>query len=172
MASVDPAYGNSSGYFRDPITGEDLSVDTPRAVPCSFENGKFTWPCVMQSDGERLLKIVYKYFTDEEKDLYKAYRGKPAGESRPRKPKEPKETGSSSGVKESSVPVGERKLVRFDSEACTTEDTENIIKECDLCLGVVQAGGLSYAMLTKKDGKTVYWVPRALIPDDEFRRMQ
>lgn len=173
MASFDPAYANSSGYFKDPVTGEDLSVDTPRVVPCSFENGKFTWPCVAASDGSQLLKIVYKYFTEEEKELYKAYRGKgsSSGVTRQRKPKEQNDTQVKQ-VKEASVPLGERRLVRFDSEACTTEDTEDIIKECDMCLGVVQAGGLSYAMLTKKDGKTVYWIPRALVPDDEFRRMQ
>ena len=163
MASFDPAYANSSGYFKDPITGEDLSVDTPRVVPCSFENGKFTWPCVAASDGSQLLKIVYKYFTEEEKALYKAYRGKPAGSSsgvtRQRKPKDP-DSVQVKEVKESSVPVGERKLVRYDSESCSTEDTENIIKECDLCLGVCQASGLSYALLTKKSGKTVYWIPR------------
>lgn len=35
--AIDPAYGNSSGYFRDPVSGEELSVDTPRVVPCSLE---------------------------------------------------------------------------------------------------------------------------------------
>lgn len=88
--AIDPRYGNSSGYFKDPITEEDLSPDTPRVIPCSFENGKFTWPCVAQSDGGQLLKIVYKYFTNEEKELYKAYRGRsPSGTER--KPREPKQ---------------------------------------------------------------------------------
>ena len=32
MASYDPAYANSSGYFKDPGTGEDLSVDMERSV--------------------------------------------------------------------------------------------------------------------------------------------
>ena len=73
--SYDPEVANSSGFFKDPVTKEDLSVDTPRVVLCKLENGKFTWPCVLCSDGTQLLKIVYKYFTDEEKLLYKQYRG-------------------------------------------------------------------------------------------------
>ena len=52
--AVDPRFGNSSGYFKDPISEEEFSPDTPRVVPAALENGKFTWPCVMQSDGEKL----------------------------------------------------------------------------------------------------------------------
>ena len=80
--TVDPAYGNSSGYFRDPTNGEDLSPDTPRVIQCELKDGKFVWPQVAAADGSMLLKIVYKYFTDEEKELYKQYRGR--GSSSPR----------------------------------------------------------------------------------------
>ena len=150
--AIDPRYGNSSGYFKDPITEEDLSPDTPRVVPCSFENGKFTWPCVAQSDGEQLLKIVYKYFTEEEKALYKAYRGRSSSGTE-RKPREPKQ------------------VIKYDEESATSLETLQTLAQCDRLYGVSQISGITYALVGATGSRVVHHIPRACIPDAEFERL-
>ena len=153
--AVDPAYGNSSGYFRDPTNGEDLSPDTPRVIQCELKDGKFVWPQVAAADGSMLLKIVYKYFTDEEKELYKQYRGRgsSSGETRTRSPSaKPKETEYKPVEKE--TPILERTLVSYN--------------ESDTCFGVANIGGLLYALIGKRDGRVIYHIPRSLIPDNIF----
>lgn len=172
--AVDPAYGNSSGYFRDPVSGEDLSADTPRVIPCSFENGKFTWPCVMRSDGEALLKITYKLFTEEEKGLYKAYRGgSPSGTRMPRKQKDPDIVGMATKKEARNVvPIAERSLVKYDDESAMIDKTAEVLVECDTLVALVQVSGLTYALVTKKDSNVVHYIPRKLIPDDVFNRIK
>lgn len=164
--AIDPQYGNSSGYFRDPTNGEDLSVDTPRAVPCSFENGKFTWPMVLTSDGEQLIKIVYKLFTPEEKQLYNAYRGRSSsGTRQPRAPKQPKPAKSE--------PVNEEpvKVIKHDPDSAVTLKTLETLAQCDRLYGVSQIAGITYALVGSYGSNTVHHIPRALIPDDEFDRL-
>lgn len=167
MDKFDPAYANSSGYFKDPVTGEDLSVDTPRVIPCSFENGKFIWPCVASSDGSQILKIVYKYFTDEEKELYKAYRGRSSsGERKPRPSKtEPADTESAP-----QKPV-DYQVVKYDEEGAASASTQEIIADCDTCLGIAFISGIPYALLTKGNSGIVHHVPRSCIPDTTFDRL-
>ena len=167
--AVDPRYGNSSGYFKDPITEEDLSPDTPRVVPCSLENGKFTWPCVAQSDGSQLLKIVYKYFTDEEKELYKEYRGRSgssSGHPQVRKPKESK----SKPVKtdESEEP---KQVIKYSKESATSLKTLETLAQCDRLYGVSQIAGITYALVGATGSNKVYHIPRGCIPDAEFERL-
>ena len=166
--AIDPRYGNSSGYFKDPITEEDLSPDTPRVIPCSFENGKFTWPCVAQSDGEQLLKIVYKYFTEEEKALYKAYRGRSPSSSE-RKPREPKQPKS---LKAKPITDDESKqVIKYDEEAATSLETLQTLAQCDRLYGVSQISGITYALVGATGSRVVYHIPRACIPDAEFERL-
>ena len=175
MAKFDPEVANSSGYFKDPVTKEDLSVDTPRIIPCSFENGKFTWPCVLSSDGNQPLKIVYKYFTDEEKELYKAYRGRPSGSSQPRehKPKEPK-------VKEVKEPEQEEQVtlrsepevvVKHSEESCASMNTLILLAECDTSYGVSFINGIMYGLVGKKNDNKIHHIPRSCIPDEEWERL-
>lgn len=166
--AIDPRYGNSSGYFKDPITEEDLSPDTPRVVPCSFENGKFTWPCVAQSDGEQLLKIVYKYFTEEEKALYKAYRGRSSSstERKPREPKQPKP------LKVKPITDDEPKqVIKYDEESATSLETLQVLAQCDRLYGVSQISGITYALVGATGSRVVHHIPRACIPDAEFERL-
>lgn len=164
----DPEVANSSGYFKDPVTKEDLSVDTPRVIQCSFENGKFVWPCVASSDGTEVLKIVYKYFTDEEKALYKAYRGRgnSTSERKPRssssKPKE---------QKQEHVKEREQVLVKFDEQAAVSEKTQEIIRKCDEYLGVIQTQGLTYSLLSIKGTRCVYSVPLSAISQEDMLRL-
>lgn len=167
--AVDPRYGNSSGYFKDPITEEDLSPDTPRVVPCSLENGKFTWPCVAQSDGSQLLKIVYKYFTDEEKELYKEYRGRSgssSGHSQVRKPKEPKPKPTKTD--ESEEP---KQVIKYSKESATSLKTLETLAQCDRLYGVSQIAGITYALVGATGSNKVYHIPRGCIPDAEFERL-
>ena len=166
--AIDPRYGNSSGYFKDPITEEDLSPDTPRVVPCSFENGKFTWPCVAQSDGEQLLKIVYKYFTEEEKALYKPYRGRSSSdtERKPREPKQPKP------LKAKPIADDEPKqVIKYDEESATSLETLQTLAQCDRLYGVSQISGITYALVGATGSRVVHHIPRACIPDAEFERL-
>lgn len=165
--AIDPAYGNSSGYFKDPISGEDLTVDTPRVVPCSFENGKFTWPCVMRSDGEQLLKIVYKCFTEEEKELYKAYRGRSSGSTpRERKPRSP--SGKTEKPKEEPK---EMIIQKYSEESATSLKTLQELASCDRLYGVSNICGIQYVLCGSYNSNVVHHIPRSCVPDDEFERL-
>ena len=166
--AIDPRYGNSSGYLKDPTTEEDLSPDTPRVVPCSFENGKFTWPCVAQSDGEQLLKIVYKCFTEEEKALYKAYRGR-SPSSTERKPREPKPIKAAVAK-----PVADdepKQVIKYSEESAASLETLQTLAQCDRLYGVSQISGITYALVGATGSRVVHHIPRACIPDAEFERL-
>ena len=164
--AVDPRFGNSSGYFKDPISEEEFSPDTPRVVPAALENGKFTWPCVMQSDGEKLLKIVFKYFTPEEKAMYNAYRGRSSsGGTRTRKPKE------AVSVKPETTEYNDRKVIKHNPESATSLKTLEILAQCDRCIGVSLISGIYYALVTSYNSNVVHHIPRECIPDDEFDRL-
>lgn len=193
MASYDPAYANSSGYFKDPGTGEDLSVDMERSVQCELRDGKFIWPQVTVSTGESV-KIVYKYFTDEEKQLYKEYRGRGSGSSIPRQPKQKKGEAHLDPVTGEVVydepeestpaprPVRQKQEyndpanaeVEFvdDGEAVASENTKELIASCDRIIGCSQIAGITYALLTKDSNKyKVYHVPRALLTSADMERL-
>lgn len=163
--AVDPRYGNSSGYFKDPITGEDFSPDTPRVVPCSFENGKFTWPCVAQSDGGQLLKIVYKYFTDEEKELYKAYRGRSSSGSE-RKPREPKQPKAKSVADDKP-----KQVIKHTEDSAASLETLQTLAQCNRLYGCSQIAGITYALVGTTGSNVVHHIPRSCIPDAEFDRL-
>ena len=191
--AFDPAYANSSGYFRDPGTGEDLSPDMPRSVEAALIDGKLIWPQVTVSTGESV-KIVYKYFTDEEKQLYKEYRGRGPGSSTPRQSRQKKgeahldpETGEVVYAEpEASAPAPRpvrqkqeyndpaNAEVEFvdDGESVASENTKELIAECDRIIGVSYIAGMSYALLTKdKAPGKVYHVPRALLTNADIERL-
>ena len=169
--AIDPRYGNSSGYFKDPITEEDLSPDTPRVIPCSFENGKFTWPCVAQSDGGQLLKIVYKYFTNEEKELYKAYRGRSTSSSE-RKPREPKQAKPSVAKPvKIDEPDEPKQVIKYAEDSATSLKTLETLAQCDRLYGISQIAGVTYALVGATGSRVVHHIPRACIPDAEFERL-
>ena len=196
MASYDPAYANSSGYFKDPGTGEDLSVDMPRSVACELRDGKFIWPQVEVSTGENV-KIVYKYFTDEEKQLYKEYRGRGSGSSTPRTPRQPKVKGEAhldpvtgevvydNPVLEPAKPKTvaaktfhvdpadyEVEYVGNAEESTASENTKQLIAECDRILGCCQIASITYALLVKdKAPGKVYHVPRVLLTNADIERL-
>lgn len=163
---VDSSVANSSGYFKDPVTKEDFSIDTPRVVECKLENGKFTWPMVMTSAGDPV-KIVYKYFTDEEKGLYKAYRGRPSTGTSVRKTAEKKLPES---VEEKQEVVDDTKH-HYNSQSARSHTTEELIASCDMYLGTSYMDGMPYAIISKKGSKSQWHIPRSLIKDDEMKRL-
>ncbi len=175
-------YKNSNGYFKDPVTFEDLSPDTPRVVQCSIDpSGKFIWPQVVVSNGD-IVKIVYKLFTDEEKDLYKQYRGRGTGESKPRAPRQVKkemqldpQTGELIEVmveKSKSVKQKPAEMhASYDIEAVASAQTLAVIANCDKLIGINQMAGITYALLCAGNSHKIYHVPRALINDTEMSRL-
>ena len=78
MAKVfDPRWQTSEGtYFKDPSSGADLSPATERVKKCELTaEGKFIWPRVLVNGGEEV-KIAFRLFTSEEKQIYKQYRNR------------------------------------------------------------------------------------------------
>lgn len=167
---VDSSVANSSGYFKDPVTKEDFSVDTPRVVECKFENGKFTWPMVMTSAGDPV-KIVYKYFTDEEKNLYKAYRGRPSTGTTVRKPVEKRipvtEEDDDEDVEDTPTPnaIHSVEEVKYKPGSAMAKTTEELLNKCDTFLGCSFLAGITYAVFSIKGSKQQYHIPRSIIPD-------
>lgn len=181
MAKIDPAYGNSSGYFRDPSNGEELSVDTPRVIPCSFENGKFVWPQVSFANGD-MGKIVYACFTPEEKELYKAYRGRGNGNVRQRS----NTNRSTAHSDDSSNSTSERyttladgkvidnqtgEFVDSPEDSVISASNQAIVDRCDKFIGVSQIAGITYAVLTEYGSNKLYHIPRSTIKDEDIRRL-
>lgn len=78
MAKVfDSRWQTSEGtYFKDPGSGADLSPATERVNKCELTaEGKFIWPRVLVNGGEEV-KIAFRLFTNEEKQIYKQYRNR------------------------------------------------------------------------------------------------
>jgi len=170
MAKYDPEVANSSGYFKDPVTKEDLSVGMPRVAEPTME--EWTWPLVAASDGSQI-KIVYAYFTDFEKQCYKAYRARGSASSNGT-PKEPKPKADKLAVKAERKPV----VKPLDDEAieegpiAVSEDTALIIANCDKMIGVNQIAGISYALLIRSNNpRTIYHIPRSLIKEEDMYRL-
>lgn len=161
---------NSGGWFKDPFTGEDIGPDYPRAVTCK-SGDKWVQPAVCFQNGN-IVKISGRCWNDDERACYKEYRGKPAGTTRERKPREPKpvkpkvEHAVSEQVEEQ-----EREVIKYDLESAASVETLKILAECDCIIGVSKIADLTYALVTKNGSKTVHHIPRACIPDAEFERL-
>lgn len=161
---------NSGGWFKDPFTGEDIGPDYPRAVTCK-SGDKWVQPAVCFQDGN-IVKISGRCWNDDERTCYKEYRGKPAGSTRERKPREPRQVKPKveRAVGEE-VEEQEREVIKYDPESAASVQTLTILAECDRCIGVSQIAGITYALITKHGSNTVYHIPRSVIPDAEFDRL-
>lgn len=73
----DSRWQTSEGtYFKDPGSGADLSPATERVKKCELTTeGKFIWPRVLVNGGEEV-KIAFRLFTNEEKQIYRQYRNR------------------------------------------------------------------------------------------------
>lgn len=173
---IAAGFANSNGYFKDPLTGDWLTGLEPRSVAISItDTGSLVWPEVKISDGSSV-KIVYKLWTDEEKQIYKQYRSTP---------KKHKPTVSKTVKKGDDYPVkpvgatlmdydaGEVYHCEYDYEAAASANAKQLIDSCEELLDVVQIAGLTYARMLKiGDRKKIYCVPRALITDEQMRRLK
>ena len=163
---------NSSGYFKDPVTFEDLTVDTPRVVKCEVTaEGKFIWPQVQVSDGS-LVKIVYKFFTDEEKQLYKEYRSHDGKRAVTRTKKQKSfnlNTEAEVTTQVSDEPATDE--VVYDEDAAASQKALALIACCDRIPGCSKVSNVTYALLTCNGSNKTYYVPRALISNEEMYRL-
>lgn len=158
--NIDTSVANSNGYFKDPVTKQDLSASMPRVIKAGIEDsGKFIWPQVQVSNGT-VVKIVYKYFTEEEKQIYKQYRA--LGKSKVHV-SVPVPVVHKEQVTSTSTVVGHSQ-VRYDTEAACSAPSAALIKECEM-IGTEQIAGLTYAKLIKGNPNKIYYVPRALVKE-------
>ena len=154
---VDISVANSNGYFKDPVTKQDLSANMPRVIKAGIEDsGKFIWPQVQVSNGT-VVKIVYKYFTEEEKQIYKQYRALGKTKVHVPAPVVKEQVTEAPSVKGHSQ-------VRYDTEAACSAPSAALIKECEM-IGTEQIAGLTYAKLIKGNPNKIYYVPRALVKE-------
>lgn len=166
---IDTSVANSNGYFKDPVTKQDLSASMPRVIKAGIEDsGKFIWPQVQVSNGT-VVKIVYKYFTEEEKQIYKQYRA--LGKSKvhvsvPVVKEQVVNVPSSKGHSQVKYvqTANERSKVGYDSAAACSAPSAALIKECEM-IGTEQIAGLTYAKLIKGNPNKIYYVPRALVKE-------
>lgn len=155
---IDTSVANSNGYFKDPVTKQDLSANMPRVIKAGIEDsGKFIWPQVQVSNGT-VVKIVYKYFTEEEKQIYKQYRALGKTKVHVSVPVVHKEQVVNA------QPTRGHSQVKYDREAACSAPSAALIKECEM-IGTEQIAGLTYAKLIKDNPNRIYYVPRALVKE-------
>ena len=166
-------YKNSNGYFKDPVTLADLSPATPRVIACSIdETGKFIWPQVKVSNGD-IVKIVYKLFTQEEKDLYKQYRSKD-GQRAPRaiKPKPaPVQQVAISEEDAADVALHDVLYKECSAESVASGKMLAYIKICNENLGVWIFENITHYLLSVKGSNQYMPVPLSLIPMEDRERL-
>lgn len=172
---IAAGYANSNGYFKDPLTGDWLTGLEPRSVNIAItETGSLIWPEVKISDGSSV-KIVYKLWTDEEKQVYKQYRSTP----------KQRKTVTAKVNKADDYPVKpvsavyvdykniDMREMEYDYDSACSANAKELVEKCDDLIDVVQIAGLTYArMVIRGDQKKIYCVPRALITDEQMRRLK
>lgn len=165
---------NSSGYFKDPITKEDLTGLESRVIECSItDEGKLIWPQIKFSDGTTG-KIVYRLWTAEEKKIYKEYRA--LGKQRPKKEKQTvvkrvkvKEEVTHSQVTDDKIII-EREIDYNGSIA--SAGTMKQIKESNYYLGSMLFDNIVFDKLSKNGATgTIYCIPRNIIPKEDRIRL-
>lgn len=161
-------FHNSTGYFKDPGTGQDLTGDEPRAATC-HPGEPFNWPMITLSDGN-IVKLCSRLWNAGEKQCYKEYRNGGTCVKSERKPKAEKQVKQTE-QKNNNELEPERQVVKYSEECAASAKDLAAIAECDCCLGVSQIAGITYALVTKRGSKAIYHVPRCVIPDAEFNRI-
>lgn len=158
-------FHNSTGYFKDPGTGTDLTGEETRIATC-HPGEPFNWPMIALSDGN-IVKLCSRLWNVDEKQCYKEYRNGGTCVKSKLKSRESKL------VKQDSYDNLElvKHVVKYDSECAASAKVLAVIAECDCCLGISQIAGITYALLTKRGSKAVHHVPRCVIPDAEFDRI-
>jgi len=161
-------FHNSTGYFKDPGTGQDLTGDEPRLATC-HPGEPFNWPMIALSDGN-IVKLCSRLWNADEKQCYKEYRNGGTCVKSERKPKVEKQVKQTE-PKNSNESEPEKQVVKYSEESATSIQTLTILAECDRCIGVSQIAGITYALITKHGSNVVHHIPRSCIPDAEFDRL-
>ena len=157
---------NSSGWFKFPDTGEDITENTPRIITCK-SGDNFTWPCVALNDGN-IVRICYKCFTEDEKQCYKEYRGRSVSTDKTSKKQI---TKKQTVKKQTEVSYDEMPVQVYSTNSAISDETLATILMCDKLLGVSIIGGISYALLTCTGDNVIYHVPRSCIKNEQFERL-
>lgn len=160
-------FHNSTGYFKDPGTGQDLTGDEPRVTTC-HSGEPFKWPMITLSDGN-IVKLCSRLWNADEKQCYKEYRNGGTCVKSERKPRECKPKSKSEPEPETNE--NEKCVVKYNEECVASGTTEEIITMCDILLGVSQIDGIFFALLSKRNSNMIYHIPRSLISDADFDRL-
>ena len=165
MAKVfDSRWQTSEGtYFKDPGSGADLSPATERVKKCELTvEGKFIWPRVLVNGGEEV-KIAFRLFTSEEKQIYKQYRNRG------------KEIhGAHSHVEEGEVqtkPVYAPRPSLPVLSSAPAGSTLAWIRNCDKVYGVWLFDNVTYDLLGMEGYSGYQPIARSLIPREDRERL-
>ena len=190
MKVTDPEKSNSTGWFKDPVTGEDLTGSEVREVTCA-PGEQFVWPTAIMSDG-KAYQLCSRLWNDDEKACYKEYRNKgktvetavkavkkevPVSvepvrvETAKREAEQVQEEDEAWEGLQANTELSEGVSILYDPEAVSNKSTEDIIAEADVCLGTETVKGVTYALLQKAGSRVTRYVPRSLVPDEEMSRL-
>lgn len=158
-------YHNSTGYFKDPSTGQDLTGNEERIVTCK-SGEPFAWPMIALSDGS-VVKLCSRLWSVNEKQCYKEYRNGGTSVKAERKPKELK---SKPEPKVESVNDPDI-VIKHNKNSSTSLQTLALLAECDECWGVSYISGIMYGLVSKHGSNKVHHIPRSCIPDAEWDRI-
>lgn len=164
---ANDSYHNSTGYFKDPGTEQDLTGNEERIVTCK-PGEPFAWPMIALSNGE-VVKLCSRLWNADEKQCYKEYRNGGTSVKSERKPKEPKlkEPKSEPEPKEPE----EKTVVKHSEESCASFSTLALLAECDTSYGVSFINGITYGLVGKRGDNKIHHIPRSCIPDAEWERL-
>lgn len=171
MAKVfDSRWQTSEGtYFKDPGSGADLSPATERVKKCELTvEGKFIWPRVLVNGGEEV-KIAFRLFTNEEKQIYKQYRNRG------------KEIHEHSHVESVHVNVEEGEAHTKSAytsrpslpvlDSAPAGSTLAWIRNCDKVYGVWLFDNVTYDLLGMEGYSGYQPIARSLIPREDRERL-
>ena len=156
---ANDSYHNSTGYFKDPGTEQDLTGNEERIITCK-SGEPFAWPMIALSNGE-VVKLCSRLWNADEKQCYKEYRN--GGEKRCYK--EPKPKPETKPVQEEQI------IVKHSEESCASFSTLALLAECDTSYGVSFINGIMYGLVGKRGDSKIHHIPRSCIPDAEWERL-
>ena len=165
---ANDAYHNSTGYFRDPGTEQNLMGNEERIVTCK-SGEPFAWPMIALSDGS-VVKLCSRLWNSDEKQCYKEYRNGGTSVKSERKYKEPKPKQKEEPVQEYKEPE-EQIVVKHSEESCASFKTLALLAECDTSYGVSFISGIMYGLVGKRGDNKIHHIPRSCIPDAEWERL-
>lgn len=167
----DSRWQTSEGtYFKDPCSGADLSPATERTKKCELTaEGKFIWPRVLVNGGEEV-KIAFRLFTNEEKQIYRQYRnrGKEIHEAHSHvesvhiNVEEDKVQAKPAYVPKPSLPV---------LGSAPAGSTLAWIRNCDKVYGVWIFDNVTYDLLGMEGYSGYQPIARSLIPREDRERL-